>query len=78
MKKRLIYAGKQLEIAITGTGEKNNEFNLTTAEGAQIEYSVKGSAGSEQIFFSAPESTQFAGEYSGTVIFTVSIGEVLS
>lgn len=84
--------GKQVVVKLTGTSETDNAFKLTTAEGAELVYTVKNgenvvsindavltvnpttaATGSTTLTFAAPASVTYAGSYSGTVTFTVSV-----
>lgn len=84
--------GKQVVVKLTGTSETDNAFKLTTAEDAELVYTVKNgenvvsindavltvnpttaATGSTTLTFAAPASVTYAGSYSGTVTFTVSV-----
>ena len=86
----VVAKGKQVEVSISDA----NGFVATTAEGAELTYSVKngeatvdegdtvlavnpknGKTGSATLSFTAPETVQYAGTYTGTVIFTVSVND---
>ena len=87
----VVAKGKQVEVSISDA----NGFVATTAEGAELTYSVKngeatvdegdtvlavnpknGKTGSTTLSFIAPETVKYAGTYTGTVIFTVSVNDV--
>lgn len=84
--------GKQLEVAVTGTGEADNSFKLRDNEESVLTYTIEkdskavlvgdtiltvnpetASVGSATLSFIAPTSIQYAGTYTGTVTFTVSV-----
>lgn len=88
----VVEKGKQVEVKLSGTSGTGNAFTLKTAEGAEIDYTVKrnGSAvslnntvltvnpslsdfGSVELNFEKPSNITYAGNYTGTVTFTVSI-----
>ena len=86
---------KQLEVKLTGTSDMDNAFKVTSAEGAELEYTVKSEtndisindniltvnpdnsdSGTAALTFNVPNGITFAGKYTGTVTFTVSVENV--
>lgn len=89
----MLKLGDEVNVKLTGTSEADDTFKVTTAQGAELAYTVKdgntvinvgdtviscASQVSDQVdlLFTAPTSVQFAGDYSGTVTFTVSVETV--
>ena len=89
----MLKLGDDVNVKLTGTSEADDTFKVTTAQGAELAYTVKdgntvinvgdtviscASQVSDQVdlLFTAPTSVQFAGDYSGTVTFTVSVETV--
>ena len=87
--------GSQVEVALTGTSGESNAFQLKSAEGATLGYTVKNkntavnvgdtvltvnpvtaSVGRTTLSFEKPESVTYAGEYTGTVTFTIAVKDV--
>lgn len=89
----VIEKGKCLKVKLSGTNGENNAFTLSTAEGAEITYTVQDSGsntvavggtvlavnpeiasnGDTKLSFAAPQTITYAGEYTGTVMFTISV-----
>lgn len=88
----ILNKGEQVIVRLTGTSDESNEFKITTAQGAELTYTVKNGENavavgdtvlvvnadaatdsSTTLSFSTPENVQFAGTYSGTVTFEVSV-----
>lgn len=84
--------GNQLTVKLSGTSETDNSFKLKTAEGAELEYTVKKSEttvdvgdtvltvnpetadnSSAELQFVSPSNVQYAGDYSGTLTFTIAV-----
>lgn len=89
----MLKLGDEVNVKLTGTSEADDSFKVTTAQGAELTYTVKDgdtvinvgdtviSCASQvndtaDLFFTAPTSVQYAGDYSGTVTFTVSVETV--
>lgn len=99
--------GQQVVVKLTGinvtqsNADGDNEFKVTTDEGAALKYTVKNASGnaiskdgivltvnpasttstavasgSAQLTFALNDTVQYAGEYTGTVTFTVSVDDV--
>ena len=88
----ILNKGEQVIVRLTGTSDESNAFKITTAQGAELTYTVKNGENtvavgdtvlvvnadaatdsSTTLSFSTPENVQFAGTYSGTVTFEVSV-----
>lgn len=89
----MLKRGDEVNVKLTGTSEADDTFKVTTAQGAELTYTVKDgdtvinvgdtviSCASQvndtaDLLFTAPTSVQYAGDYSGTVTFTVSVETV--
>lgn len=89
----MLKKGDEVNVKLTGTSEADDTFKVTTAQGAELTYTVKDgdtvinvgdtviSCASQVndtavLLFTAPTSVQYAGNYSGTVTFTVSVETV--
>lgn len=57
---------------LTYTVQKKDGANISV--GSEVLSATSGQAPSAELSFIAPKSTTFAGEYKGTVTFTVSVG----
>ncbi|MGN1315434.1 MAG: hypothetical protein ACI4VW_00015 [Acutalibacteraceae bacterium] len=89
----MLKKGDEVNVKLTGTSEADDAFKVTTAQGAELTYTVKDgdtvinvgdtvlSCASQvndtaDLLFTAPASVQYAGDYTGTVTFTVSVETV--
>ena len=89
----MLKKGDEVNVKLTGTSEADDTFKVTTAQGAELTYTVKKSdtvidvgdtviscasqvSNQVDLLFTAPTSVQYAGDYSGTVTFTVSVETV--
>lgn len=89
----MLKKGDEVTVKLTGTSEADDAFKVTTAQGAELTYTVKDgdtvinvgdtviSCASQvndtaDLLFTAPASVQYAGDYTGTVTFTVSVETV--
>lgn len=89
----MLKKGDEVTVKLTGTSEADDAFKVTTAQGAELAYTVKDgdtvinvgdtvlSCASQvndtaDLLFTAPASVQYAGDYTGTVTFTVSVETV--
>lgn len=89
----MLKKGDEVNVKLTGTSEADDTFKVTTAQGAELTYTVKDGDtvinvgdtvlqcasqvnGTADLLFTAPTSVQYAGTYTGTVTFTVSVETV--
>ena len=89
----MLKKGDEVNVKLTGTSEADDTFKVTTAQGAELTYTVNKSdtvinvgdtviscasqvSNQVDLLFTAPTSVQYAGDYSGTVTFTVSVETV--
>ena len=89
----MLKKGDEVNVKLTGTSEADDTFKVTTAQGAELAYTVKDGDtvinvgdtvlhcasqvnDTADLLFTAPTSVQYAGNYTGTVTFTVSVETV--